>query len=105
MSNVICSKCGAKATSKCPYCRTIFPEDQTKAILSHLLKFPVHKDGWATGTITLRADSNEEYFRTFIHLAELLKEIGIDKYCCDHDWIFMPGCKSSIDCGHEAIQN
>ena len=34
MSQVICIKCGATGDSKCPRCRTVFPDNQMEAALS-----------------------------------------------------------------------
>lgn len=112
MSNLICEKCGATAEGKCPICRTIFPDDQHEAVLSHFLKFKV-EDGHVKITF-LHYLSREEVERSesenveaaLIHLLNNLKAMesghstSFKSYSCVHKWVFKPGCKSTIGCGH-----
>lgn len=97
MAKVICSHCGATGHSKNPACRTVFPDDQNDAVLSHLLKFPVIKDGVAEGNIRFVADTKEEYFRNLVSCVKMLEKVGIEKYCCDHDWELAPGAVAEVD--------
>lgn len=140
MSNVICSKCGAEASSKCPVCRTVFPENQIEALLSHSMKFKVIRDyerggPWLQVEIFVGNDDTKDDYALAVEghkrlLARLqametkyevppekpverdgVKYISmgagrggpypsIEQWCCTHRWVFKPGCKSTIGCGH-----
>ena len=49
-----CSKCGALALSKCPYCRNVFPENGKAALMSYCLDVTEEpaKDGMKWVSIT-----------------------------------------------------
>ena len=110
MSNVICGKCGAEASSKCPFCRTVFPKNQYEAILSYAL----HHKTDAKGKVTISYDyiprdeckeagverALESLARVMKDMAEGASGLTFKGYACEHDWQFKPGCKSSIGCGH-----
>lgn len=91
MANVHCILCGATGHSKNPATRTVFPDDLTEALLSHILKFPKMEDGWATGTIKLRCDSIEEYFTNLIGIVKMLEKVGVKQYACNHHWVLDDG--------------
>jgi hypothetical protein len=40
MAEFTCQKCGAAATSKCPWERSIFPRNQQATMLGYMVKFP-----------------------------------------------------------------
>src|SRR5512146_1969349 len=57
MPNIVCKRCGAEASSKCPYCRSIFPENQIEAMLSYSLKYSIIRDyDKSQGTPWLRVE-------------------------------------------------
>lgn len=107
MARIVCSKCGATGFSKCPCCRTVFPDNEVEAMLSWFLTYQV-KDGQveiihqhprcenisrakdiALGLTKLRDRLNR--------LAEVDPEFK--SYACCHDWCYAPGQKSDINCG------
>ena len=108
MANIVCKHCGATGFSKCPICRTVFPDNQYEAMLSHMLKFSLDKDSGQV-TITFKSfpmDESKPIVSAFIHLWKVLKRLNqhkdglsFDKYACNHHWIFAPGQKSDIGCG------
>jgi hypothetical protein len=110
MSNVVCVDCGMEAHSKCPFCRTVFPNNQTDAMLSwtckHRIK-EVNNFNWLQVEFMMREDETEE--DTFKRLHSLLDEmvtkpkefLSLKEFCCDHRWVFKPGEKSTIGCGHD----
>lgn len=113
MSNVICSKCSAKADSKCPYCRTVFPDNQIESMLTWLLKFEVSKDGWvklsyAPPSGWQTKTEAELVENAFTNLHNILSRMAdpasgypsFAQYACIHQWVFAPGCGPTIDCGH-----
>lgn len=102
MPNVICKKCGAEATSKCPVCRSVFPEDQTDAMYSWLLKFDIAKSptkgNWLD--VHLFVAESEDVDKELIHLRDVLNKLNLEKYSCDHEWKMKEGFHSTIGCGH-----
>jgi len=116
MNNVVCSKCGGEAISKCPICRNVFPSDQIATLYNNLIDLDISEPqeveylGGKKDTIrnisfklefthsTTEKDTPEE------HLLELLKNLLALEYperaICNHSWKFKPGEKSSIGCGH-----
>jgi effector-binding domain-containing protein len=112
MANIICTKCGATGFSKCPVCRTIFPDNQIDAMLSHILKFKEDKDN-KTVTISYTAhieDVEEAFKRLFNVLSRMETETAevhgdykypsFKEYSCNHTWVFAEGEESDIGCGH-----
>lgn len=115
MAKIVCSKCGATGDSKCPYCRTIFPDSGYEAMLSYLLKLP-HPDkndkgkpvSFKVHLMWLRHHEEDsrlytdaEMIRELYNILKKLDKRGeLEAYSCIHDWIFAPGAESSIGCGH-----
>lgn len=113
MVNVVCSKCGAKGTSKCPYCRSVFPSDQAATMWRSVSAFEWEPEGkYRTPDLVLRltyhpADKNDEKALragnfTTEHLEYLMSAIKakLRDLCPEHDWAFAEGETSSIGCGH-----
>lgn len=127
MGNVVCRKCGMEASSKCPYCRSVFPENQIDAMLSVVIKHsveivhyedrcPYPKRERLKIWLDIHDDETEEdaWARLYYYLKNIIEpyQPGDEKYsdhvkfpslkefCCHHGWVFKPGQKSSIGCGH-----
>ena len=112
MSNCVCLKCGATATSKCPFCRTVFLDNQIKSMLGSCIKFDegIQNEEYRKMEIKIhfRAKNNEELIEAFIEILQSMKETkegtvqfpSLKQYFCHHSWQFAEGCKSIIDCGH-----
>lgn len=110
MAKVICKDCGATAYSKCPYCRTVFPDNHGEAVLSHVLKWEHKENGRVDITFISYSDKETKREKVIDALDQLQKTIKamdgdfyptIEQYSCNHKWIFAPGEKSEIDCGCE----
>lgn len=113
--NVYCKKCGALADSKCPYCRSVFPENRQEALLSRVLQYSLELPKLRV-SLRLpvevverveRGEEDEDYAIREGHkiLYDILHDIVTDEkmlreWACDHQWAFRPGCKSLIGCGH-----
>lgn len=115
MAKIICKKCNATGFSKCPYCRTVFPDNMVEGMLSHILKWEHNKEHQEDITISYRycAEANktkqEQVQEALEDLKNLLTRMDrpesthyptIKQYSCDHHWVFAEGEKSDIDCGH-----
>lgn len=107
MAKIVCSKCGATGISKCPSCRTVFPDNQVEAMLSHCLKTLV-KGNKIEIQYSLskkpELSDDENISDVLKHLVEVLKYLetkdpGFKQYGCSHRWVFAKGQKSDIDCG------
>lgn len=110
MSDIICSKCGATAFTKCLHTRGIFPEHQLESAyndfcgeikVEEILNFRDQSVG-KKATISISA-----YLRDGVTPEESILDImrGILscknplEVFCDHDWMLLPGFKSrSVDC-------
>lgn len=110
MSSCICVKCGAEANSKCPYCRTVFPDNEMDGIMSNVLKHHIEKVGdyhWMEVRLFLgeKKDLLEAAKRLHNILDRALNEpgdfISLEELMCHHDWVLKPGMKSTIGCGHK----
>jgi hypothetical protein len=116
MAKIVCTKCGATGDSKCPYCRTVFPDNQIEARLSYSLKIDYANDprGRRWLKVELYSPINDEN-EVPVTIADDVKELykildlmvkhekswpTIEQYVCSHQWEFAPGCKSDINCGH-----
>lgn len=118
-SNIVCRKCGATGHSKCPYCRTIFGDNQSEDILSWIFKRRIEKvpskadvdENLHWLRVDLYLGSNKDGCTTEYGLTKLREILNamedpndpyptIKQYSCDHEWVFAPGQKSTIDCGH-----
>lgn len=119
--NVICSKCGATASSKCPYCRSVFQTDPTghiESMLSHAFKIDpkLKEDSYGSFLqISLFVDDKpidgktpETTEEALIKLRDWLNLMieqkdnfpSLQQYLCQHNWQFMEGKHSQIGCGH-----
>lgn len=111
--NVVCSDCGAEAHSKCPYCRSVFPDNQMEAMLSYQLKRTMSTDelgiNWLDVSLYVGNGTEKDNMATAMErLLGILSAMQdpeshyptIAQYCCDHRWTFKPGQKSTIGCGH-----
>ena len=112
MSNYKCIHCEATAHSKCVIQRTVFPTNQTEAIVSHVWKRYVERpdksdpDQNVKVHIVLRTaqhfDNNpdnhllsdaEHYKQMITWLRDMLNE-DFDtmlEWCCDHEWRITEG--------------
>lgn len=103
VSNVICKKCGAEATSKCPYCRNVFPVDMTVAMIRQIIDVDFDADDCTVkihykGT---REGSNwESFILMMIAMRRITSEEMFNQVKCSHNWAFAEGCESTIGCGH-----
>ena len=101
MGNFKCKKCGAGCSSKCPSCRSIFPDNTREALLSHYLKI-YNKDGNIGFVVQYQPERTiVEEFKLLAETLELMvngKEgyPTIEQYVCDHEWEGL----ATINCGH-----
>lgn len=111
MSNCICTKCKAEADSKCPACRTVFPDDQIESALSWILKRHIEKKDndiyWLKIEYCIgKKDKSLE--QALKQLYSIFKEMNEDdndypsfkQYACDHVWTMKKEYHSDIGCGH-----
>ena len=109
MARVVCARCGMTGHSKCPYCRTVFADNERNSVLQQLMTITrgswmdkrfVDENGkdlvvtlnWSIGDIANHV----------CHLRDILSSLdddGIRRLCCHHDWMFVEGERSSIGCG------
>jgi hypothetical protein len=115
VSKVVCSKCGATGISKCPFCRQVFPDNQSMAMWRAVSAFEFEPSGkYNTPDLVLRLTyhaANEEEAEALkrgeltTDQLEFMKdaiEARMRDNCADHEWGFAAGEKSSIGCGHTA---
>ena len=102
MSSYKCDKCNAEAISKCVNQRTVFPQDQMDAMITHIMKREVDwvTDEWCTvklhvhvslqdtGSQTDHSDGAVEH--ALIMIKELTDE-QIHRYACMHNWVITEG--------------
>lgn len=125
MARVICSKCGATAISKCPYCRNVFPDNQMEALLSQVIRTTTTQtDNQITvqfeyhGYLKEGQDPAEKARECFEALAEFIADMmaeskdrkaatnarwstpSLTQFLCEHEWTFVEGEHSDIGCGH-----
>ena len=91
--------CSETAISKCALSRTVFPNNQMGALLTHFLKRNVIYRGDHT-VINLRVtmvaeDGKEpsvpEAVRYALDMIRELDQETVDDYCCDHVWVIDEG--------------
>jgi len=103
MANCHCKKCGAEASSKCPYCRSVFMNDQREAALSWILKRGIKETNgqrWLEVSWFLSSDEDlVEGLKKLRNTLTSMDDAYIKQYCCDHTFEFKPGCESTIGCG------
>jgi hypothetical protein len=120
--NVICTKCGIEASSKCPHCRNVFvcSDDPNVELATHMQSYMTATRGSYIGKSFKKDDGNDLVITVYwLHdanggkdtsLVENLKNLRdilskmsdkhIEIFCCQHDWQFKPGEHSSIGCSH-----
>ncbi len=107
--NVQCSKCGATAYSKCPFCRKVHRTDATgqmECLLSYNLKIEESKNKDEVSIIMRKGGLKaEEIIKHMVNVISLMiKEKNnypsLKQFLCHHDFQFMPGRHSEIGCGH-----
>jgi hypothetical protein len=125
MAKVVCSKCGLTGYSKCPICRNIFADtddldmaglgllelrrgtndygklngkDELQLVWTYMLYEDQHlsNEERAAGQEGLMLDKLKDRLE---RLAKAPWE-DIRKALCRHHWVFAPGERSSIGCGH-----
>lgn len=101
MAKVVCSKCGATGHSKNPAVRTVFPDNGTEAILSHIFHFSiVEENGLTKAKVSYTVDPSWDFQEAWkqlhgvIHLVD--EKVGVEMLMCHHDFQFAPGEVSEI---------
>ncbi len=100
MSKYHCEYCPATAMSKCAIQRTVFPDDQMDALLSHILKYKVAINLNAPGSaevslfvhvplknISGGIRSDAELVEYALILINELNPEEIKNYSCNHHWV------------------
>jgi len=108
-----CSKCGARAHSKCPNERTVFPDNQVAAVLSNLIKFPgtTVEDGRGKvqlqisigifpdpGTESMTPEEHAEY--EALRIIQTSEDDTLRQLVCVHNWTLPKGQKCSFGHAH-----
>jgi hypothetical protein len=113
MAQIICKKCGLTGFSKCPHCRSVFPEHSSPA--TEIFEFqgfvkkanPEEEAGddgkrrWLVGMWTYEV-SEDAAMRKVLELFKSMlnnPEFSMATASCAHEWDFAEGEKSDIDCG------
>lgn len=114
MASIICRKCKRTGDSKCPYCRSIFGDDDTATgMLDTTISYRLKIDGDA---IVLKKfnipDYDEESHKVLsmvvnsVVRAAQTDNVSVEDVCrvlcCVHEWEFAPHCYAGISCGHRA---
>lgn len=112
MFNVHCTKCGKLASSKCPFCRSIFswaPDDATEIekhrhdIVSALEnRILLDDEKRLSFKIFPPNETPDEFLARLQAWLPLLTPEDLKIVVCQHDWDFRPGQKSEIGCGHKS---
>lgn len=104
-SGIVCVKCGIKASSKCPNCRstfTQFPNVNVRYLCWIAEHIKPKKDSEFV-TLTLNLDSmageSAADLKSTAGVIAAMPLEDIQQAICSHRWAWQPGCKSSIDCG------
>ena len=113
MGNVVCTACGTEGTSKCPFCRSVFPEDSKTNIRRSILSIEYDATG-PVEDIVVRYTAYPDRHQvgdtgkvTKEGVEDLVKVLlgALDdwtKFNCAHQWAFSPGQTSTIGCEHGA---
>lgn len=128
MGNVVCVRCGVEALSKCPYCRNVFIDDTIKygemedfrldLLAMREIRQGRNEYGQLEGqdeflisfSYSFSRDekaTNDQLMERLTHAWEMFNKVSLDdckKIFCHHKWVFKPGEKSSIGCGHDKMQ-
>ena len=107
MADYKCSKCGETAHSKCIYSRSIFGENQTAALLTHVLKRTVepfedqHSNKPEFKYVFTYTTVAENEFKALKSLVNLLSLPGVmESYACDHDYVLQDE-ECDLGCCHK----
>lgn len=114
MAKIVCTKCGKTGDSKCPFCRSVFGDEDSRigmidAVMSHRLLIGEKGILLKRWSLTRNPDNSiggpETDFNILKSVVGLLKDLTDDELriiACVHTWDFAPGAKSEIDCGHDS---
>lgn len=94
MAKIVCKKCGLTGWSKCPYCRSVFGDDQTLAMVESRVRVSKNDVG---PIVTLQCYEDEKPEED---LPRLLGMVNLKQLFCVHQLEFAEGAKSEIGCGH-----
>jgi len=113
--NIHCSKCGARASTKCFHCRSVFPQNQLATSLSNMVEDVKVEDayfgngeqwkGMQFVKVELKlfcdVEHNEQPEDKIVKFFEhVMLNDNPKEVFCNHDWRWDKGEKSSIGCGH-----
>ncbi len=93
-----CKLCGGTAFSRCINQRTLFPNDQGAAMLSHILKGSVERLGDGRVIVHLHVWGEEgevgdiSAFEDALQMIRTIQEESIKHWCCDHEWVCTSEC-------------
>jgi len=106
MAKIVCSECGTTGDSKCPYCRSVFPDRDTliqeiDARVGNRMKIgddAVTVKFWPNGVRKETALDALQFMWDVMHSGITREDLRV--LACAHRWEFAPGVKSDIGCGH-----
>jgi hypothetical protein len=100
---IVCNKCGATGSSKCPVCRTVFPDDEKVTYLQEVLTVEIgrYNKEWRSQvgtdliiTSTLREGCADPY-DGMIHFLKRIRDLTpeqLKQLCCNHHWEHTENC-------------
>lgn len=98
MPRYTCKHCGETCSSKNPTIRSVFPDDEKSAILSHMVNIdtaPVDgiPETWDVTIQVLRrkGKTNVDAEHAALKLLRGLSEENIKHWLCEHQWQIIPG--------------
>ena len=102
MAKAVCLNCGITAFTKCPFCRSIFPDIEGRlglleTVASHRFILNDEKQ------FKMRLFDDENWETGLCMLRDFLKDLTdeeIKVLACPHEWDFEVGSRSDIECGH-----
>ena len=102
MSNIYCVKCGIEGFTKCPYCRSIFldeedPRGRVEWMVSHHLVIHEDRLEWK-----LYGKDPASGLKILARVLQGATEEELKVAACLHEWDFKPCCGSTISCGHRS---
>lgn len=100
MSNLICKKCGATATSKCPRTRGVFPDNQDMSYLKNILNVRVTKNDTTLSLdyIVPEGATPEQALDTLLRIFDRLSQASRKQLMCHCEWIMQPGQTCLFGC-------
>ncbi|KKN78699.1 hypothetical protein LCGC14_0347660 [marine sediment metagenome] len=101
MAKVACTKCGEKGSSKCPFCRSIFLNNQELAY-AELVVNVSETDNSVVLTVNLAKKTADGKKRPLEEMMQTLKTLSEQSpgLLCLHSFDFEKEQESSIGCGH-----